>query len=156
MITCNLFFSSSSLHSHTACFVLTSDEKSLEVKSGVLSDKRVSISSVNKTDLDELRSKIEQGIMASTGRLIKTLVFPPDGPQLRWDKKSHEYMLYSSRWIFTHWLNSQPFKTHGDSHIRRTEMLVKKFETNPDSYQDPVLWVWLEFYAPRKRYLHVF
>lgn len=65
------------------CLFRSSDEKSLEVKSGVLSDKRVSISSVNKTGLSELRSMIEQGIMASTGRQIKTLVFPPDGPQLR-------------------------------------------------------------------------
>ena len=76
----NLFFL---LKGFTYCLFRFSDENSLEVKSGVLSDKRVSISSVNKIGLNELRSKIEQGIIASTGRQIKTLVFPPDGPQLR-------------------------------------------------------------------------
>ena len=28
---------------------------------------------------------VEKGIIASTGRQVKKLVFPPDGPQLRWE-----------------------------------------------------------------------
>ena len=41
------------------------------------------ISAVNKTGLNELRAVVEKGIIASTGRQVKKLVFPPDGPQLR-------------------------------------------------------------------------
>ena len=59
-----------------------SDENNLHVQSGVQSNKHVRISAVNKTGLGELRALIEQGVMASTGREIKRLVIPPDGPQL--------------------------------------------------------------------------
>ena len=62
-----------------------SDKKSLVVKPGVQSSKRATISAVNKTGLGELRALIEEGVMASTGREIKRLIIPPDGPQLRWD-----------------------------------------------------------------------
>ena len=60
-----------------------SDDKSLNVPFGVMSNKRVRISAVNKTGLNELRGLIEQGVIASTGKEIKRLVIPPDGPQLR-------------------------------------------------------------------------
>lgn len=60
------------------------DDKGLQVRSGVFSDRQTKISALNKTGLSELRAMIEKGIIASTGRQIKKLVFPPDGPQLSW------------------------------------------------------------------------
>lgn len=60
------------------------NDKNFQVRSGVLSDRRTKISAVNKTGLSELRAMVEKGIIASTGRQVKKLVFPPDGPQLSW------------------------------------------------------------------------
>ena len=64
-------------------FRCSSNDKNFQVRSGVLSDRRTKISAVNKTGLSELRVVVEKGIIASTGRQVKKLVFPPDGPQLR-------------------------------------------------------------------------
>lgn len=50
---------------------------------GVQSNNRTEISALNKTGLNKLRGLIEEGIIASTGKEIKRLVIPPDGPQLR-------------------------------------------------------------------------
>ena len=35
-----------------------------------------------------------------------------------------------------------------DSHLNMTGLLAGNFEKNPKRYQDPVLWVWLEFFSP--------
>lgn len=60
------------------------DEEGLQVQSGVHSNRRARISALNKTGLSELRALIENGVMESTGREIKRLIIPPDGPQLSW------------------------------------------------------------------------
>ncbi|EDO47840.1 predicted protein [Nematostella vectensis] len=44
----------------------------------------VQISALHGMGLDLLRKHIEEGIMKSTGRMIKRVVIPPDGPQLSW------------------------------------------------------------------------
>ena len=61
-----------------------SDEEPLHMQYGVQSNNRTQISALNKTGLNKLRGLIEEGIIASTGKEIKRLVIPPDGPQLRW------------------------------------------------------------------------
>lgn len=62
----------------------SSDEESLKIPFGVHSNRRARISALNKTGMCELRALIEDGIIDSTGREIKIIVVPPDGPQLRW------------------------------------------------------------------------
>ena len=43
-----------------------------------------------------------------------------------------------------------PCGGRGDSHIKRTGVLVVNFEISPKSYQDPVLWAWLKmFFTPK-------
>ncbi|KXJ12335.1 putative GTP-binding protein 6 [Exaiptasia diaphana] len=41
-------------------------------------------SALRGTGLDVLLSKIEQGILQSTGRMMRKVVIPPEGPQLSW------------------------------------------------------------------------
>lgn len=60
------------------------DEESLKIPFGVHSNRRARISALNKTGMCELRALIEDGIIDSTGREIKIIVVPPDGPQLSW------------------------------------------------------------------------
>ena len=60
-----------------------SDEEPLHMQYGVQSNNRTQISALSKTGLNKLRGLIEEGIIASTGKEIKRLVIPPDGPQLR-------------------------------------------------------------------------
>lgn len=60
------------------------DEESLKIQFGVHSNRRARISALNKTGMCELRALIEDGIIDSTGREIKIIVVPPDGPQLSW------------------------------------------------------------------------
>ncbi|CAH3168239.1 unnamed protein product [Porites lobata] len=60
------------------------DEEPLHMQYGVQSNNRTQISALNKTGLNKLRGLIEEGIIASTGKEIKRLVIPPDGPQLSW------------------------------------------------------------------------
>ena len=42
------------------------------------------VSALHETGLDDLRHVIEDGLLKTTGRQIKTLTIPQDGPQLRY------------------------------------------------------------------------
>ncbi|XP_031550326.1 putative GTP-binding protein 6 [Actinia tenebrosa] len=44
----------------------------------------INISAVNGTGLDKLRKRIEEGIIKTTGRMVRKVVIPPGGPQLSW------------------------------------------------------------------------
>ena len=37
-------------------------------------------------------------------------------------------------------------------HIKRTGVLVGHFKRTPKSYEDPLLWAWLEMFITPKRY----
>ena len=64
-------------------FLHFSDEEPLHMQYGAQSNNRTQISASNKTGLNKLRGLIEEGIITSTGKEIRRLVIPPDGPQLR-------------------------------------------------------------------------
>ena len=44
----------------------------------------VRVSALHATGIDELKAELERGVLTSTGREVRRLVLPADGPHLRW------------------------------------------------------------------------
>jgi hypothetical protein len=70
------------LYNETTGFLKLFCRESISDGSGI-NEERFVVSALHETGLDVLWSGVEEALFKTTGRQIKTIIIPQDGPQLR-------------------------------------------------------------------------